>query len=349
MARIIVHTPEGPKRRAFYGRTRKEANDKMLAAMGTSAEPESYESRTLTVGEWLDAWLASTKSTVGPQTHQRYEQVVRLDLKPALGTVRLLNLRPMHVEDLRDAMLETAAPATVKYALGVLSTALGRAASRGHLTRNPASDVRRPTDRNVKMRPISAEQAARLVASAKGTSEEAFYALAVKLGPRQGELAGLFWSDLDGNALTVRRSVYTHGAGNGWGETKTSEARTIRLPASVRDALERHRAMQAEEKLAAKGWEDPRLMFPNRRGGVHRRNSVMVIFRRHLEAAGLPKIRFHDLRHTAAVMMLNSGVPINVVSQVLGHRDPAMTLRRYAHVLSDAQQIAADKIDAYGF
>ena len=65
----------------------------------------------------------------------------------------------------------------------------------------------------------------------------------------------------------------------------------------------------------------------------------MVMFRRHLDAAGLPKIRFHDLRHTASEMMLNSGVPINVVYQVLGHRDPAMTLRRYAHVLSDAQQI----------
>ena len=107
--------------------------------------------------------------------------------------------------------------------------------------------------------------------------------------------------------------------------------------------------MQAEEKLAARSWDDPRLMFPNRRGGAHRRNSVMVIFRHHLDAADPPKIRFHDLRHTAAVMMLNSGVPINVVSQVLGHKGPAMTLRRYAHVLSDAQQIAADKIDAYGF
>ena len=210
--------------------------------------------------------------------------------------------------------------------------------------RNPASDVRRPKDRNVKMRPIGAEQAARLVASVKETRKEAFYALAVKplavkLGLRQSELAGLFRSDLDGTALTVRRSFYTHGAGNGWGETKTGEARTIRLPTSVSDTLKRHRAMQAEEKLAAKGWEDPCLMFPNRRGGVHRRNSVMVIFRRHLDAAGLPKIRFHDLRHTASEMMLNSGVPINVVSQVLGHRDPATTLRRYAHVLSDAQQI----------
>lgn len=110
--------------------------------------------------------------------------------------------------------------------------------------------MRRPKDCNVKMRPIGAEQAARLVASAKGTRKEAFYALAVKplavkLGLCQSELAGLFWSDLDGNALTVRRSFYTHGAGNGWRETKTGEARTIRRPISVSDALERHRTMQA--------------------------------------------------------------------------------------------------------
>ncbi len=107
--------------------------------------------------------------------------------------------------------------------------------------------------------------------------------------------------------------------------------------------------MQAEEKLAARLREDPRLVFPSRRGGVHQQNSIVVIFRRHLERAGLPRIRFHDLRHTAVVMMLTNGVPINVVSHILGHKDPAMTLGRYAHVLSDAQQIAADKIDAYGF
>lgn len=99
------------------------------------------------------------------------------------------------------------------------------------------------------------------------------------------------------------------------------EARTIKLPGSVLAVLERHRAMQAEEKRRAKSREDPRLMFPNKRGGVHRRNSVM----------------------------LNAGVPVNVVSQALGHKDPPMTLKRYAHVPSDAQQIAADRIDAYGF
>jgi integrase len=146
--------------------------------------------------------------------------------------------------------LKPTASATVEHAPGVLSTALGRAASRGHLTRNPASDVRRPKDRNVKMRPIGAEQAARLVASVKETRKEAFYALAVKplavkLGLHQSELAGLFRSDLDGTALTVRRSFYTHGAGNGWRETKTGEARTIRRPTSASEALERHRAMQA--------------------------------------------------------------------------------------------------------
>ncbi len=348
---MTVHTPEGPKRRPFYGRTRKEASDKMLAAMGRPHEAAPKEALTITVGEWLDAWLSASEATVGPQTHARYSQVVRNDLKPAIGDVRLRRLAPVHVEDLRDEMLRRAMPATVKYSLGVLSTALNRAVARDLVERNPASSVRRPKDRAVKMRPISAPQAARLVASARGTREEAFYALAVKLGPRQGELAALFWSDLDAEAgtLAIRRSAFTHGAGTAWGETKTGEARTIKLPTSVRESLERHRAIQAEERLGARSWEDPRLVFPNRRGGVHRRNSVMVIFRRHLEAAELPRIRFHDLRHTAAVNMLNAGVPVNVVSQILGHKDPAMTLRRYAHVLSDAQQMAADKIDGYGW
>ncbi len=174
--------------------------------------------------------------------------------------------------------------------------------------------------------------------------------MALKLGLRQGELLALHWEDFDGKTLKVRRSADTHNAGNVWGETKTGEGRTILLSASVAAKLELHRRLQAQEQLAARSWEDPRLIFPNRRGGVHRRTSVMVIFHRYLRAADLPKIRFQDLRHTAAVLMLNSGVPINVVSKrLLGHKDPAMTLRKYAHVLSDAQQMAADRIDAYAF
>ena len=126
-ARFAVHTSKGPKRRAFYGKTRKEANEKMLAAMGKPFDETAHSARNLSVGEWLGTWLASTKATVGVHTHERYAQVVKHDLEPALGAVKLQRLTDTHVEDFRDDMLSRSAPATVKYALEVLSTAMGRA------------------------------------------------------------------------------------------------------------------------------------------------------------------------------------------------------------------------------
>lgn len=357
-ARLTVHTSSGPKRRAYYGKTRKEAYEKMTRAMGTRAEPSSgagatasEEDTRMSLEEWLQMWLKSAKATVGLHTYERYEQVVRNDLTPALGAMKLARITSSAVEDFRDEMLARAAPATVTYVLGVLSTAMGRAVSRGLIATNSVSRVRRPKDRQEKMRPLSEEQASKLLGVVHSTRREALYAVAAKLGLRQGELLGLFWSDVDfrSSTLLVERSVDTHGAGVTWGSTKTGESRTIALPESLAAALERHWRIQAAEKLKAKGWDDEQLIFPNQRGGVHRRNSVALIFRKDLEGAELPRVRFHDLRHTAATLMLRSGVPVNVVAQILGHKDPAMTLKRYAHVLPDMQRMAADKIDSYRF
>jgi integrase len=118
--------------------------------------------------------------------------------------------------------------------------------------------------------------------------------------------------------------------------TKTGEERVVRLGPRTVEVLEAHRGRQRKERMAAASWEDPGWVFPNTKGKVRRRDSVMRSFRRALEEAGLdPTVRFHDLRHTAATHALKAGRPIHEVSKMLGHKDPAMTLRRYAHVLDD--------------
>jgi integrase len=116
-------------------------------------------------------------------------------------------------------------------------------------------------------------------------------------------------------------------------------------------ALGRHHKLQLEERMVAPGgaWEDNGLVFPkpNGRSGVHSRLSSKL--HKDLRDAGLPDVHFHVLRHTAATLMIRSGVPIRVVADVLGHRDPAVTLRKYAHVLSDMQDDAAQRMDGYAF
>ena len=179
---------------------------------------------------------------------------------------------------------------------------------------------------------------------------EALYAVAVWLGPRQGELTALMWADVNPERRIMRiwRSVNTNGAGEIWSSTKTGEEREIILPENIATSLMRHRKIQAEEKLGAgASWRNLDLVYPNTKGGVNRRTTVWENFQRHCERAGLPRRRFHDLRDTAATLMIRSGVDVRTVADILGHAGPAMTLRRYAHVLPDMRERAANLIDSY--
>jgi len=167
---------------------------------------------------------------------------------------------------------------------------------------------------------------------------------------RQGELAALRWEDLDLSSpekgqVTVRHSADTRTKTR-VSTTKTGEERRLGIGARTVATLEAHRRRQLEERMAATSWADPGLVFPNTRGKIRRRDSVMRSLRRLLEEANLPTdVRFHDLRHTAGTLALKQGVPLHTVSKMLGHSDPAMTLRRYAHVLDDMREDAARAMD----
>jgi integrase len=207
------------------------------------------------------------------------------------------------------------------------------------------------------MRALSHEQASRLIAAAKGTRDEALIVVALKTGMRQGELAALRWEDIefgeDGAAgegrakpqITVRRSADTRGKPR-VSTTKTGEERLVGIGPRTVATLSAHRARQREERMAAQSWEDPGLVFPDAKGKIRRRESAVRSLRRLLKEAGLPaEVRFHDLRHTAGTLAIRQGQSITVVSKMLGHADPAMTLRRYAHVLDDMREDAARAMD----
>jgi integrase len=352
-----VQTPDDPKRRAVYGKTRAEAAGKLAKAIAerNGGSPIAFDPEKLKVGEYLNRWLeVSAKTSVGENTFDRYTAVVRNDLAPAFGGLGLQKLTTAHVEGLKAQLLtRDLAPGTVRYILGVLSAALNRAVKWNLTLKNPVSDVSRPKDKGKKMRALSEEEATALVEVVRGTRHEAMYLVALKLGLRQGELAGLMWEDLDleRGVVSVRRSVATNQAGSRWGTIKGGEEKVIRISPGMVKSLKVHRKLQLEEQVAAREWEDHGLVFPNRFGRVNRKNCVHRDFDKHLAAAELPskEVRFHDLRYTAATLAIRAGTPISVVSKMLGHKDPAMTLRRYSHVLDEMQDEAAKRMDEYGF
>lgn len=353
-ARYHVNTADGPKRRAVYAGSRSEAATKLARAIADrdGKSPITAEPSKLPVSEYLAEWLASKGPDLGAETHRRYSSIVAGHLSPALGSLKLSELRRAHVEHLvgglRSAGLE---PSTVRHIMAVLSGALNQAVAWELIPSNPATNVRRPKDRRPKMRALSEEEA-RLMEAAKGTRREVLYDVALTLGPRQGEIRALRWSDLDLSGqptLVIERSVSTD-YGIEWGPTKTGEERRVRVPGRLVEALRRHRKAQLEERARAREWEDPTLIFPNTRGAIWRHQTMHASFKLDLKAADLPdSVRFHDLRHTAATLMLKKRVPVNVVARVLGHSDPAMTLRRYAHALPDMQEMAAEAMESYAF
>lgn len=352
-ARYFVWTPDGQKRKTVYGKSRGEVAKKLAAAIAArdGRSPMAFDAEKVTVAEYLSTWLESKKNELAPSTFRKYEAMVHNRLVPALGSLKVSKMRPAHVEAYKARVLdEGLKPSTISYQMAVLSAALNRAVSWEVAIKNAASGVRRPKERGHKMRALSEPQAAALVEATEGTRREAFYRLAITIGPRHGEIKGLKWGDIDFDAarLTIERSVSTTN-GTEWGTPKNGEARTVRLPKKVVASLKRHRKAQLEERAAARTWRDPELVFPNTVGNVLSHSSVHQHLKRDLAVAGLPDVRFHDLRHTAATLMLRAGVPVHVAAGILGHKDPAMTLRRYAHVLSDMREAAADRMDGYGF
>jgi integrase len=339
--RATLDTPTGRRRVTFYGATAKEANDKKFAALADQAKDALFtDPGRLTAAEYLQRWLSdSAKYQVAASTYGRYERTVRNHFLPFFG--RLRDLSPSHVRTLKARKLDAGMdPSTVGVMQGVLSAALNQAVHDGLIVQNPRARVKKASKRgNVPVRSLSQEEARGLLAAAAGIRDEALIILALRTGIRQGELAALRWEDLalDGPRPSVRvaRSADTR-ARTVVTPTKTGEERIVRLGPRTVEVLEAHRGCQRNKRMAAASWEDLGWVFPNTKGKVRRRDSVMRYFRRVLGKAGLPPdVRFHDLRHTAATHALKAGRPIHEVSKMLGHKDPAMTLRRYSHVLED--------------
>ncbi len=351
VARYHFETSEGKKRKALYAKSRSEAASKLASAIAErDGKPITAEPSKLPVREYFREWLASKKPELAPDTYRRYTSIVDTHFLP-LGSLKLSELRRAHVETLKNRLRQELEPSTVTHIMAVLSSALNQAVAWELTDTNPVSHVSRPKQRKAKMRSLSETEAARLVEVSRGTRREAMYLVALKLGPRAGELRALRWTDIDmgRGTMTIERSVSTQN-GLVWGSTKTGEARTIRLSPGLVESILEHQTRQRMEKAVAKRWEDPTLVFPNQRGGVWRHQGMHVAFKRDLEAAGLPKeIRFHDLRHTAGTLMLRAGTPVHVVAKILGHSDPAMTLRKYAHALPDMDEAAAVAMDGWGF
>jgi integrase len=352
MARYTVHTADGPKRRTIYGRKYKEVEQKLNEARGDAARGIIYDAGTTTVGEWLTAWLTdSVQDTVRQRTYERYKSIVRVHLIPTLGRVKLSALTPAHVRGLYREKLDAGlAPRSVLHIHRTLSKALKQAVMDGSIPRNAAAPVKPPRPRREEIRPLDREQVRTLFEAARGDRLEALYIVAVTTGLRRGELQGLKWEDVDLEAgtLQVRRTLSEPKGGYIFEAPKSGKGRFVRCSQRAVEALRSHRARQNEEERLRVGplWQDNGLVFPSGVGTPLLGGNLNRAFKDLLNRAGLPEIRFHDLRHTCATLLLRQGVNPKFVQELLGHADISLTLNVYSHVLPDMGDAAAGAMDA---
>jgi integrase len=357
MARYTVQAPAGAKRRTIYGKTRAEVAEKLTKAMADRDGGLIFDAGALTVGEYVARWLSdSVRGTVRVSTFERHEQIIRAHLTPALGRLKLKSLTPAHVRGLISEKLDTGlSPATVRKIHSILHKALSQAVSDGLVPRN-AADVKAPRPTPDEMRPLSESEARAFLDRARGDRFEALYVLAITTGLRRGELLGLRWDDADlgeaGGTLRVGRALVREGGRHTLGEIKTKRGRRrVNLTPRTVSALKSHRKRQLEQRIKLAGHhEDHGLIFSSEIGTpINPENLVKRSFKPLLKQAGLPEIRFHDLRHTCATLLLGRGVHPKMVQELLGHATIAMTLDTYSHYLpSMGDQASGAMGDALG-
>lgn len=348
-ARITLDNGE---RKSLYGRTYEEARRKLAMAIrdrdtGLVTLGDARQS----VARYLATWLASARATVEPSTYESYEIHVRRHLVPAFGRVPLVELTPQHVQHLMASMLaKGAAPNTVRNVRATLRRALNEAMALGIIARNVATLTRKPKAARREMRVYDDAQARRLLDAASMTRHEALLTLAVTTGARLGELLALTWRNvnLERGYIQIQTSARRFtGQGVTIKDVKTGPSRRrIELSATAVAALRRQRARQAEERLhAGASWQDRDLVCPTSHGTALAVSNFHREYRRIVASAGLPYIRPHDLRHTAATLMLLKGVHPKKVSEMLGHSSVAITLSLYSHVLPSMHRDAATAMD----
>jgi integrase len=340
------------RRKAATRATRREAVEWLREAQ-QSHDAGALVSKTPTVAEWFAAYLDDhAAARVRPRTLANYRRDVERHVLPTLGRTQLDKLRPEHLTRLyRQKTADGLSPATVRHLHAVIRAALGLAVRWGRIPRNVALLVEPPASEHSEITPLTVEEARALLTTLRGTRPEARWVVGLSLGLRQGEALGLWWEDVDfeEGVMRVRRQLLrpvAKGAPLVVGPVKSARSkRTLALPAPLAKLLREHRARQVAERLAAGGaWPDERLVFTTSGGTpVDHRNDARE-FKALCERAGIPPYRVHDLRHTAATLLIAQGQHARVIMEVLGHSQIAVTMNVYGHVMDSQLRDAADAV-----
>lgn len=350
---------EGERRQVSKGpfRRRVEAEDWLKDELQKSREGRPTLPSKITVAELLDEWLMVRQPALEPNTYGEYFRVVEHRIKPHLGRYKVRDLRPGHVAKMLHALRKPGAnrrgkasrplaETSLQHTYTTLKSAIEYAVRQRLVSHNVVDDVDRPRREATRIRVWSAGELATFLASVEAERLAPLFRLASHTGARRSELLGLRWSHVDLAAATIsiasRRTRVGYTMVDRAGTKTAAGARVVDLDADTVGALKLWRKAQAAERDAwGPAYVDSGYVFTDESGQPLHADHVANRFDRLVRKASVPTIRFHDLRHTHATLLLKAGVPVHVVAQRLGHSTPALTLSIYSHVLPRQQSAAA--------
>ena len=339
-----------PIYRNVLGKTQAEVKEKLKTAIQETQSLDFSKTGQYTVGQWMDVWYENyAKIKVRPSSHQTYKGYIENHIKPNIGDIPLEKLTTLDLQRLYKTLLANGrvdrleskgqpkglSPKTVRNIHQILSSALKLAQEQRIILTNPAEGCALPKVEHGEMKTLPVEQLQSFLREAKDSGVFELYYLELATGLRRGELLGLKWEDIDleHGDLRVRRQIARINGRVVEAPLKTKNAyRTLPLAEDTISILK-----EQKKKVGNSPW-----VFPSATGGPISPDSVLHMLHRVLKRAGLPQVRFHDLRHTFATLALQNGVDIKTVSGMLGHFSAGFTLDTYAHVTTSAQKAAAN-------
>ena len=336
------------------GKTQAEVKEKLKKAIEETKGLDVAKGQRYTVGQWMDVWYEYyAQIKVRPSSHKTYEGYIKNHIKPSVGNIPLTKLTTLDLQRLYQKLLTEGrvdrlesqnqpkglSPKTVRNINQVISSAMQLAIQQHLIAQDPTDGCALPKTEHREMQTLSTDQLAAFLLEAKHSGVFEMYYIELATGLRRGELLGLKWEDIDfvNQTLRVRRQVGRINGEVREAPLKTKNAyRTISLGPDAIDILKQQREKQPGSSY----------VFPGPTGGPIAPDSVLHMLHRVLDRAGLPEIRFHDLRHTFATLALQNGVDVKTVSGMLGHFSAGFTLDTYAHVTTAAQKKAAETMGA---
>ena len=344
--------------RSITGKTQKEVAQKLKQATYELDQGTYKEPCRMTVKEWLDIWKAEYTEDVKESTAYIYKKNVDMYVVPYIGSVKLQALTAPMIQALYNRLLKpqnedckALSAKSVRNVHGVLHKALQQAVLVGYLRVNPADACKPPKAVKKEIAPLDEGQVSEFLKAIQGHPHEYLYKITLFTGMREGEVLGLTWDCLDfkHGTLLIKQQLRREQQKGGkyyFSPPKNNKSRVLSLAPSVIQLFRLQKLKQNGMRLEAGNlWEENNLIFSNQTGGFLSYRTVYDCFKRIMDKIGSPATRFHDLRHTYAVMAIKSGDDIKTVQENLGHATAAFTLDVYGHVTAQMKQASADRME----